>query len=324
MSSKETYDPCAWGNFPHRVTLTEVGLRDGFQAERKIVPTDMKLELIAGLVESGVKRIQAASFVNPGRVPQMADADDLFQRLPPREDVVFTALTLNQQGAERACRCGLADIEASISASDHHSRRNTGFSMRRAVQEAEAMIRTIRKHGRRIHFSLQCAFGCLVEGDAPKKRVIGILTDLFGKRPPPDIASITLADTTGMADPLSVKTALAEIKSRFEAPSVGLHFHDTRGLGLVNVTAALSCGADMFDTSLGGMGGCPFIEGAAGNIATGDTAYLMHTLGIETGVDIRSINQLTLKLESFFEKKFSGKIHRVLSDSKQCSQSGLF
>jgi len=294
-------------NFPNSVRLIEVGLRDGFQFETKVAPTELKLEIISELVQAGLKHIQVTSFVNPKRVPQMADAEDLLRRLPKQDGITYSGLVLNTKGLERACRAGLESVEISMSASDTHSRKNTGMSLNEAILQGKEMIRMAKECGMHITAGVQCAFGCVYEGDIAQERVSGILREFADM----GVDRISISDTTGMASPLSVKSLMQKLIPELDGLPVALHLHDTRGLGLVNVMAAMECGIREFDCSLAGMGGCPFVAGAAGNIATEDTAYLMKTLNIETGVDIQKLGQCSMKLEKFFEKRFPGKVRAI-------------
>jgi len=296
-------------NLPKQVTLIEVGPRDGFQFEKQIIPTDLKLEIIGGLIDAGLKHIQVASFVHPARVPQMADAEDLISRLPESPDVIYSGLVLNTKGVQRAHGAGLNHLEVSISASDTHSRKNTGMPFDQAVAQVKEMIRLARSENMIIRAGIQCAFGCVYEGEIPRRRVLKIARDYVSW----GVDAIALSDTTGMANPVSVKQLLQALSAESAGVPIVLHFHDTRGLGLANVAAALQCGVTQFDTALAGMGGCPFVPGAAGNIATEDTAHLMASMGIKTGIDISGVVICSHRLEKFLNKQFPGKIHRLLS-----------
>lgn len=292
---------------PKQATLIEVGPRDGFQFEAQTIPTALKLETIRNLVAAGLHQIQVASFVHPGRVPQMADAEEVVAGLKPRAGVAYSGLVLNFRGLERAVAAGLTHVEISASASDAHSRRNTGMSRRRAFDGALQMVRKAKDAGMQVRGSIQCVFGHRHPGDIPVGRAVAMARDLMDL----GIDMLVLADTTGMASPLDVARELAHLSpERMEIPVV-LHLHDTRGLGLTNVLTALDCGVTHFDTALAGMGGCPFIPRAAGNIATEDTAHLMQRLGIDTGVDIDQVVQCSLALGRFLNKSFSGKLYRM-------------
>ncbi len=235
----------------------------------------------------------------------MADAEELIRHLPQKEGVVFSGLVLNKKGVECAGDAGLKHIEISISASGTHSRKNSGMSLEHAVEHGKEMIRLARQYNMIVRAGIQCAFGCVYEGEIPASRVLKIAEDFIEA----GADRLCLADTTGMANPVSIKKILTGVQ--VPLVPVILHLHDTRGLGLVNLMAAMECGITHFDTSLAGMGGCPFVIGAAGNIATEDTAYLMKTLNIETGTDISKIAACSEKLEKFFGKPFSGKIYRL-------------
>jgi hydroxymethylglutaryl-CoA lyase len=292
---------------PKTVTIVEVGPRDGFQLESRIIPTDLKLDIITGLAASGLKHIQVASFVNPRRVPQMADADDLVRRLPQNSPVTFFGLALNAVGVTRARQAGLSCIEVSISASDAHSRKNAGMSHEEALLEGEKMVGLAKAAGMTVTASVQCAFGCVYEGGVPESRVLRAARMFVDA----GVARLTLADTTGMGTPPVVEGVLRGLDMANAAIPIGLHLHDTRGLGLVNAAAGLRCGVTCFDTALGGMGGCPFVPGAAGNIATEDTVHLMEAMGVATGVDWKVVASCTRRLSAFLGKDLPGKLYRM-------------
>lgn len=299
--------PAAKPSYPDQVTLIEVGPRDGFQFESKILPTPLKVEIISGLVAAGLKQIQVTSFVHPQRVPQMADAESLLRALPVWEDVEFSGLVLNREGLERARRTGLQQVEISVSASDPHSRRNTGLPLDEAFQRGQEMVGSARKYGLHVRAGIQCAFGCVDEGAIPPQRVVDMARAFIDQ----GAAALALADTTGMADPLSIRRLITEVQQATGETPLILHLHDTRGLGLVNLMAALECGVTRFDTALAGMGGCPFVAGAAGNIATEDTVHLLDRLQVETGISIRDVAACSIKLEKFYGKTFAGKMVRL-------------
>jgi hydroxymethylglutaryl-CoA lyase len=295
-------------NLPDKITLIEVGPRDGFQFEKKIIPTKLKVEIISDLMDAGIKDIQVASFVHPDVVPQMADAEDLIKHLPKSEDVRYCGLVLNEKGLNRAHLSGLQHIEISISASDLHSRKNAGMPFEKALEMGKKMVRLAQEYKMRIRAGIQCAFGCVYEGKISKQRILKIASDFLKM----GIETLAISDTTGMANPLLIKNLIDKLIPEVGNTPLVLHLHDTRGLGLVNVVAAMECGVTHFDTALAGMGGCPFVSEAAGNIATEDTAWLMKSLKIETGIDISKVAACSQKLEDFFEKKFPGKMHRLM------------
>jgi hydroxymethylglutaryl-CoA lyase len=302
-------------NLPDKITLIEVGPRDGFQFEKKILPTNLKVEIISDLADAGLKNIQVTSFVHPDVVPQMADAEDLLKRLPKRNDVRYCALVLNEKGVERARLSGLEHIEISISASDTHSRKNAAMPFENAMEKGKEMIRLAQEYKMQIRAGIQCAFGCVYEGRIPEERVLKIASDFIKL----GIQTLAISDTTGMANPLLIKNLIKKLMPKVGKTPIVLHLHDTRGLGLVNVMAAMECGVTRFDTALAGMGGCPFVSGAAGNIATEDTAWLMKSLNLETGIDISKVARCSQKLEKFFEKSFPGKIYRQIREKSHQS-----
>jgi hydroxymethylglutaryl-CoA lyase len=293
---------------PQKVTLTEVGPRDGFQFEEQFIPTELKAAIISRLVEAGLKHIQVASFVNPSRVPQMADAEEVVSRLPGSPGVVFSGLVLNPKGLERALRAGLKQVEISLSASDTHSRKNAGVGFEKAVALMKEMIRLARAENLSVRASIQCVFGCVYEGGISRDRILGLVRYFAARQ----VDAIVLSDTTGMANPLSVKRLLKVLIPECGKIPIILHLHDTRGLGLANLTAALLCGVTQFDTAMAGMGGCPFVRGAAGNIATEDTIHLLESMGILTGIDPAKVGKCSHQLENYLSKQFPGKMHRLL------------
>ncbi|MGE0087375.1 MAG: hydroxymethylglutaryl-CoA lyase [Desulfococcaceae bacterium] len=293
--------------YPDSIILIEVGPRDGFQMESRIIPTELKAEIISRLAEAGISRIQITSFVNPGRVPQMADAEDLIKMLPERENLVYTGLALNPKGVERAFRAGLNAVEVSVSASDTHSRKNAGMSREQALEQGREMVRLARENRMHVIASVQCAFGCVYEGNIPEENVLETVlmyADAGADR-------ISLADTTGMAHPLLVKKLVHMVQKEISGIPLGLHLHDTRGLGLVNLMSGLECGIRHFDTALGGLGGCPFVTGAAGNIATEDTLYLLESLHIKTGIERRKVSECSRIMAEFLDKQLPGRLYRM-------------
>jgi hydroxymethylglutaryl-CoA lyase len=287
------------GNLPKNVTLIEVGPRDGFQMEKTVIPTQMKVEIIDGLVAAGFKHLQVTAFVHPARVPQLADAEFLVKALAKHPDVLYNALVLNTRGLNRAMAAGMASVEISVSASDTHSRKNTGVTHSQALAEALAMIRTARKNGCHVRAGIQCAFGCAYEGHISQTRVLEMASRYLSE----GVDMLAIADTTGMATPEIMTDLLKKIRPLAGDVPVALHLHDTKGLGLANVLAAMTCGVTHFDTALGGLGGCPFIPGAPGNIGTEKTIDMLHRMNIETGIDsalVRHCTERVLSLRHLF------------------------
>ena len=294
--------------YPARVVIEEQGLRDGLQSEKTRVPTAKKLKIIDALVDAGMRRIQVTSFVNPSLIPQMADADALCAGLNQRPGVIYSALVLNARGIERAAKAGLKHVSASISASDTHSRKNANVSLVEARRQLADMIKIGKAHGLAMSGGLQCVFGCRFEGAIDPEAVFDIVKEQLDL----GIDELALADSTGMANPHSIQQICARVIELASDIPVILHLHDTEGKGLANVLAALPLGVSHFDTTFGGMGGCPFIKGASGNIATEDLVWMLSQMGIETGIDAGKIAAISRSLESFFNKTFAGKMHRLL------------
>lgn len=293
---------------PDRVELCDVGPRDGFQFEDQFIPTDLKVDTITALADAGLPRLQVTSFVHPEWVPQMKDAEAVCERLPDREDVTYAGLALNQKGLERAHVAGLSQVDLSIATHDQHSRDNANMTVEEAVTQAEGMVRYAHEHGLQAQMGFQTVFGYYAPGDTPLERVVE-MSRHFAER---GVESISLADSTGLANPRTIKRRVRAVQDVIGDVPLVLHVHDTRGLGLANLYAALQCGVNRFDTSLAGMGGCPFIEGATGNIATEDTVYLLDGLGVETGTDWEAVGAASARIESYLGKTFPGKLHRLM------------
>ncbi|NNL75443.1 MAG: hydroxymethylglutaryl-CoA lyase [Desulfobacterales bacterium] len=296
-------------SYPPKIVIEEQGLRDGLQNEKPIIPTDKKLELVEAVADAGLKRIEVTSFVHPELVPQMADAEDICRGLDHSRDVLYSALVLNTKGLERAANAGLKHVAASISASDTHSRKNTNASLSEARKRIAEMIKVGQKHGLTIRGGLQCAFGCRFEGRIDPS----VVFDMIKEQLDLGIDEVVLADSTGMANPISIQEISAKVIELSEGKPVFLHLHDTEGKGLANALAAMQVGVAHFDTAFGGMGGCPFIKGASGNTSTEDMVFMSGQMGIETGVDIEKIAVISRYLEEFFSKQFAGKMHRVIN-----------
>jgi len=285
---------------PEKITIHEVVLRDGIQNEKKIVPTEEKLRLIGDLIACGVQRIEVSSFVNPRLVPQMADAETLWERIERRRGVLYSALILSEGGLERAIRCRVPHVGIFVSASETHSRKNSNKSVSEALKEAVRLIGRAQDAGMKVRAGVMNAFGCAYEGTVPVSRVLRLVR-AFMKRGADEIC---LADSSGLANPLQMENVLARVRGETGEMELSLHLHNTRGLGLANVFSALRQGVAIFDTSLGGLGGCPFIPGARGNIATEDTVLMLQEMKLKTGVDLDRLIRAGLPLETLLGKTF--------------------
>lgn len=290
------------------VLIEDEFLRDGLQNEVLHISLSEKLAVLDALVAAGVKRIQVGSFVHPKWVPQMANTDALFEGIAPKEGVTYTALVLNKAGLDRALAVGVRHLSISVSASETHSRKNTN----RNVDEARAAIRpTIEKalgEGIAVRAGIQSALGCGFEGHVDESSVLEIAREFWGL----GVQEINLADTAGLANPRQVFALCSKLRKEVDPDiRLSLHLHDTRGLGMANMLAGLQAGVRTFDAALGGLGGCPFIPKATGNIATEDAAYTCEELGLTTGINWRSLARETDRLEALFDRKLPSRIAQV-------------
>lgn len=283
-------------------------LRDGLQGETRLFTMDEKQRIIALLAAAGFKHIQVGAFVHPRRVPQMADTDELVRSLEPRPDVVFSGLVLNARGLERAMACGLTNVALSASVSDSHSRRNTNQSAETAITAMAALIRKALAVGLRVQGGLQCVFGCVYEGAVDADRVVAAAEQMAAS----GAMAISLADTTGMAQPRQVEALCGRIQRALPAVELTLHLHDTRGLGLANMLAGYDAGVRRFDVCAGGLGGCPFVRGAAGNVPAEDAVQAFEAMGVRTGIDLADLVKVVDYLEGKLERRLPGRMAGVL------------
>ena len=289
--------------------IMEVGLRDGLQIIKKDISIDYKLSIIESLIESGIRNIQVTSFVNPKRVPSMADAEELVKLLPIVKGVQFSGLVFNQIGVERAIRAGLTKIETSISISETYSYNNLGMSISESIDNLKKIVSTADKNKMQLRAGLQCVWGSTYDDTIDQMNIIKRLSDILEM----GISRISLCDTTGMARPNDVYSVLDIIYKTFPEVKISMHLHNTNGLGLLNLNEALKFDINEIDTSMGGIGGSPFIEGSSGNIATEDTIYMLDNLGYNIGIDIKKISKISRKLEEKIGGSyFSGNLYKMI------------
>jgi hydroxymethylglutaryl-CoA lyase len=293
-----------------KVILEEQGLRDGLQSLPLPLPTQHKLAWIEKLLAAGLQRIQVASFVHPTLVPQMADAEDLFAKLPSRDDVVFSALVLNRKGVERAAAAGAKHLAISLSASDTHSRMNARMGIEEAKTELKANVELAKTAGIAVRAGIQCAFGCRFEGKIDPASVL----DLVKHHLDAGADELALADSTGMANPRGLRDLMEKVLDLAGSIPVALHLHNTENKGLANVYAGLEAGVRHFDTAFGGLGGCPFIKRATGNIATEDTIHLLSQMGYETGIDPLKVSIVSKEAQGWLGFELPGVMYRLLNN----------
>jgi hydroxymethylglutaryl-CoA lyase/(R)-citramalyl-CoA lyase len=285
--------------------IREVGPRDGLQNEEQILPPETRAELVGRLAAAGLKRIEAASFVNPDRVPQMAGAEEVVAALERLDGVVYAGLALNERGYDRLCAAGLDEVSFAVAATESFSERNAGASVEAALEDAERIVERAKEDGIRASVTISVAFGCPFEGRVDPQRVMAIAERLAQTR----TDELVLADTIGVATPTQVQY-LVEGVAELGKP-VGGHFHNTRNTGFANAYAALAVGASSLDSSVGGLGGCPFAPKATGNIGTEDLVYLLEGEGVETGVDLEALIETSEWLEVLLGRQLEGYLYRA-------------
>lgn len=292
-----------------KVSIEEQSLRDGLQFEKRLFTLEEKLVLFDRLTRAGVRKIQVGSFVNPKLVPQMADTETFIERVKnsfPDSDI--SCLILNEGGLERAMGCAADRFCMSVSVSDTHSRKNMNRPAAEALAMMTGLISEAVAAGRWVQGQLQCVFGCVYDGPTPEERVMAAAAALAEA----GASEVSLGDTTGMANPLQIRRVVEKVGAVIPDTPVSLHLHDTRGLGLANIMAGYEAGVRSLDASAGGLGGCPFVKGAAGNVATEDTVNLFHQIGVETGIDLEAFCGVVDLYESMLGRTLSGHMSRVL------------
>jgi hydroxymethylglutaryl-CoA lyase len=283
-------------DLPKSITIHEEGPREGFQIEPGPIPTARKIEFIEALAETGLKHIQVVSFVNPKKVPGMADAEDVVRGFRPRPGVAYTGLWLNEKGLERARATGKLTLEGKISiyASEKFSMRNNNRTAAQEFEYARRVVDEYKAQGIPVERgSIASAFGCNFQGDIPTSTVLDILRRIFeiAEENAIELKEISLADTMAWATPSAITRTLGAIRDKYPDMRINLHLHDTRGMGIANAYAALEMGVDMFDSCVAGLGGCPFAghKGAAGNVCSEDLVFMCEEMGIKTGIDLEKL-----------------------------------
>jgi hydroxymethylglutaryl-CoA lyase len=289
---------------PETVTIVEQGPRDGFQNEKEVISTEDKVRIIDALSDTGLKQIQVTSFVHPKWVPQLSDAEEVLRRIKRVEGVEYSALVLNEKGLQRAIDSGIGIIDVGVSASESHSRKNVNMSVDEALKRVLDIIDAGKKAGLEVRAGVMCSFGCVFEGTIPVENVLRVASAFISA----GVAGIGLADTTGMGDPVQVHQLFSRLLEIADGLPVSAHFHNTRGAGLANVLAAMQAGCRSFDSTIGGLGGCPFVPGATGNIATADVVNMLRQMEIGTGVDLGKLVDCARMVEEILGKKLPGQV----------------
>jgi hydroxymethylglutaryl-CoA lyase len=289
---------------PERVTICEVGTRDGFQIEAEFIPTEQKIEVVNLLSAAGLPRIEVTSFVSPKAVPQLCDAKEVMARITRRPGTLYAALVPNETGAVRAVEAGVDAIHTVVSASESHNLANVNMTVAASLEKLGQVLQVAGRAKRPVSCGISTSFGCPFEGDVPitqLEQVVRRLVDMGA-------CAIALADTTGMANPRQVGRVLEHLMPRFPGVEWTLHTHDTRAMAIPNILAAMEHGVTSFDASIGGLGGCPFAPGASGNVCTEDLVHCLHAMGIETGIDLDRLVGVSRRVQEIVGRDLPGQI----------------
>ncbi len=292
-----------------QIILHEVGLRDGLQMEKMVVPTDKKEQWIRRLLRCGIDVVQVGSFVHPEKVPQMADTDELFRRLAADrpERGVLSGLVLNEKGLERGLACGVEMFCMGVSASETHSRKNTGMGTDEATRRIVAVAAEAVRAGKKVQVSVQSAFGCGFEGEVPEERVLGIVRAYLDA----GLKRISLADTAGHAHPAQVERLFGVVHGLEAGIESAAHLHNTYGLGMANIFSALRAGASSVETSFAGLGGCPFTKVAAGNVATEDFVHALRLEHTREDVDLNGLIETAREVAAHLGRELPGFVYKT-------------
>ena len=290
--------------FPSSVRIREVGPRDGIQSEKTHIETTDKIRLINALQDSGLRYIEAVSFVSPKAVPQMADAHEVWSGIDRRPGVFLSALVPNRKGAETAAKVGVDGLQVFIAATDSYNLKNVRRTVQESLSDVEEVVEVGAGAGIPVEGTISTAFGDPYEGDVDPRRVAEVSASLHEL----GIRAISYGDTTGMATPRRVRELIEAVRAALPELDVNMHFHDTRGAGLANVLTSLEMGVDYFDASVGGMGGSPFASGATGNVVTEDLVHMLEDMGIDTGVDLEKLLEAARIAQSFVAAELPSKV----------------
>ncbi|MGK5093769.1 hydroxymethylglutaryl-CoA lyase [Deltaproteobacteria bacterium TL4] len=296
-------------SLPEIVRIVEVGARDGLQNEAQFVPTSTKVELINLLSQTGLKSIEAASFVSPRWVPQMQDSSAVMRQIDRNSEVVYSALTPNMRGLESALAAHVEEVAVFAAASDEFSQRNINCSIKDALKRFIPMIEVARQNKVKVRGYVSCVLGCPYAGLIRPQAVADVAKELYSM----GCYEISLGDTIGVGNPLSVLKMIEAVATDIPLPAIAVHFHDTYGQALANIYAALTQGITIVDASVAGLGGCPYAKGATGNVASEDVVYLLNGLGIHSGVDLNKLIAAGQMITQYLGKTTSSKVAQALS-----------
>ena len=291
-------------DLPARVTMCEVGPRDGFQIEPDFIPTERKVEVVDALSEAGLPQIEVTSFVHPEVVPQLRDAEAVMARIRRRPGTRYAALVPNDKGAVRALDAGVDEIHTVLSASESHNLANVNMTIADSLQKLRSVMQVAERGRVPVAAGISTSFGCPFEGDVPVERLERIVEALVGM----GARAVGLADTTGMANPRQVGRVLDRLVPRFPGIVWTLHTHDTRAMAIPNILAAMERGVTHFDSSIGGLGGCPFAPGASGNVCSEDLVHCLHAMGVETGIDLDRLLAVSRRVQEIVGRPLPGQI----------------
>jgi hydroxymethylglutaryl-CoA lyase len=289
---------------PERVTICEVGTRDGFQIEPDFIPTEQKIEVVDLLSAAGLPRIEVTSFVHPKAVPQLRDAEEVMARIARRPGTRYAALVPNEKGAVRALEARVDAIHTVLSASESHNLANVNMTIAESLDRLGAVLQVAARAKTPVGCGISTSFGCPFEGDVPLaqlERIVSRLVDMGAR-------AVGLADTTGMANPRQVSRVLEHLVPRFPGIEWTLHTHDTRAMAIPNILAAMEHGVTNFDASIGGLGGCPFAPGASGNVCSEDLVHCLHAMGVQTGIDLGRLLAVSRRVQEIVGRALPGQL----------------
>ena len=287
-----------------RVTICEVGTRDGFQIEPDFIPTELKVEVVNRLSEAGVPRIEVTSFVHPKVVPQLRDAEEVMAKIRRRPGTRYAALVPNDKGAVRAVDAGVDAIHTVVSASESHNLANVNMTVAESLEKLRGVLQIADRAKVAVGCGISTSFGCPFEGEVPIARLESVVRRLVDMGAP----AIGLADTTGMANPRQVGRVLEHLMERFPGIEWTLHTHDTRAMAIPNILAAMECGVTHLDGSIGGLGGCPFAPGASGNVCSEDLVHCLHAMGVATGIDLDKLIETSKRVQEIVGRTLPGQV----------------